>query len=145
LQSAQSHWDSTSRQQWLATYGDTIEDVRAALDWAFSSKGDLQTGASLFCLRGPCGVVRLPDGKTVTGFMIEGELIFRILDKLRQDNVVPVVEAVTKAGAFYSGAMGAFDDYSITCGRLTTGTNPASARSSAERAVAVFDSLQRAD
>ena len=35
------------------------------------------------------------EGKTVTGFTIEGELIFRILDKLRSDNVVPVVEAVT--------------------------------------------------
>jgi putative intracellular protease/amidase len=65
-------------------------------------------------------------GKTVTGFMIEGELIFRILDKLRADGVVPVVEAVTAAGAFYSGAMGAFDDYSITSGRVVTGTNPAS-------------------
>src|SRR5215471_3574047 len=32
-------------------------------------------------------------GKTVTGFTIEGELIFRILDKLRADKVVPVVEA----------------------------------------------------
>ena len=81
------------------------------------------------------------DGRTVTGFMIEGELIFRILDKLRADDVVPVVEAVTKAGAFYSGAMGAFDDYSITSGRVVTGTNPASARSAAERAVKVFDSL----
>jgi len=34
-------------------------------------------------------------GKTVTGFTIEGELIFRILDKLRADGVVPIVEAVT--------------------------------------------------
>jgi D-lactate dehydratase len=84
------------------------------------------------------------EGRTVTGFMIEGELIFRILDKLRADDVVPVVEAVTKAGAFYSGAMGAFDDYSITCGRVVTGTNPASARSAAERAVKVFDSLPAA-
>ena len=39
-------------------------------------------------------------GKTVTGFTIEGELIFRILDKLRADGVVPIVEAVTEAGAF---------------------------------------------
>src|ERR1700684_441588 len=45
-------------------------------------------------------------GKTVTGFTIEGELIFRILDKLRADGVVPVVEAVTAAGAFYSGSIG---------------------------------------
>jgi D-lactate dehydratase len=78
-------------------------------------------------------------GKTVTGFTIEGELIFRILDKLRADGVVPVVEAVTAAGAFYSGSVGAFDDYSITSGRVVTGTNPASGRSATERGVKLFD------
>ena len=36
----------------------------------------------------------------MTGFKIEGELIFRILDKLRADKVVPVVEAVTAVGAY---------------------------------------------
>jgi len=82
------------------------------------------------------------EGKTVTGFTIEGELIFRILDKLRADNVLPIVEAVTKVGAFYSSPMGAFDDYSVTSGRVVTGTNPASARSAAERAVKAFASLQ---
>src|SRR5262245_4391403 len=82
------------------------------------------------------------EGKTVTGFTIEGELIFRILDKLRADNVVPVVDAVTRVGAFYSSPMGAFDDYSVTSGRVVTGTNPASARSAAERAVKVFASLR---
>ena len=81
-------------------------------------------------------------GKTVTGFTIEGELIFRILDKLRADGVVPVVEAVTAAGAFYSGSVGAFDDYSITCGRVVTGTNPESGRSATERGVKVFDNLE---
>src|SRR5262249_2432132 len=81
-------------------------------------------------------------GRTVTGFTLEGELIFRILDKLRADGVVPVVEAVTAAGAFYSGPMGAFDDYSITSGRLVTGTNPASGRSVAERGVKMFDNLE---
>jgi putative intracellular protease/amidase len=81
------------------------------------------------------------DGKTVTGFTIEGELIFRILDRLRADNVLPVVEAVTKVGAFYSSPMGAFDDYSITSGRVVTGTNPESARSAAQRAVTLFASL----
>src|SRR5262245_34442266 len=81
-------------------------------------------------------------GKTVTGFTIEGELIFRILDKLRADGVVPIVEAVTAAGAFYSGSMGAFDDYSITSGRVVTGTNPASGRSATERGVKLFDNLE---
>jgi D-lactate dehydratase len=81
------------------------------------------------------------EGKTVTGFTIEGELIFNILDKLRADKVVPVVEAVTAVGAFYSTSMNAFDDYSITSGRVVTGTNPQSGRSAAERVVRVFDSL----
>lgn len=48
------------------------------------------------------------EGKTVTGFTIEGELIFKILDKLRADKVVPVVEAVTAVGAYYSSSMNAF-------------------------------------
>jgi len=81
------------------------------------------------------------EGKTVTGFTIEGELIFRILDKLRADKVVPVVEAVTAAGAYYSSSMSAFDDYSITSGRVVTGTNPQSARSAGERVVRLFDTL----
>jgi D-lactate dehydratase len=77
----------------------------------------------------------------VTGFTIEGELIFRILDKLRADKVIPVVEAVTAARAYYSSSTSAFDDYSITSGRVVTGTNPQSARSAAERAVKLFSTL----
>jgi hypothetical protein len=78
-------------------------------------------------------------GKTVTGFSLEGEMIFRILEKLKSDKVLTVVEAVSRVGADYSSPMGPFDDYSITAGRVTTGTNPASARSAAERAVKVFE------
>jgi hypothetical protein len=73
---------------------------------------------------------------------MEGELIFRILDKLLADGVVPVIDAVTAAGAFYSGPMAAFDDYSITSGRVVTGTNPESGRSATERGVKVFDNLE---
>jgi putative intracellular protease/amidase len=90
---------------------------------------DLKTGKSIIA------------GKTVTGFTIEGELIFNILDKLREDKVVPIVEAVTAVGAHYSTSMNAFDDYSITSGRVVTGTNPQSGRSAAERIVRLFDSL----
>ena len=81
------------------------------------------------------------EGRTVTGFTIEGERMLGILDRLRADKVVLIDDAVTRAGAFYSSPMGAFDDYSITSGRLATGTNPASARSAAERAVKVFDTM----
>jgi putative intracellular protease/amidase len=79
------------------------------------------------------------DGRTVTGFTIEGELIFNILGRMRHDKVVPIVEAVTAAGGYYSTSMNAFDDYSITSGRLVTGTNPESGRSTAERIVRLFD------
>jgi putative intracellular protease/amidase len=83
-------------------------------------------------------------GKTVTGFSLEGEMIFRILEKLKSDGVVTVLEAVSRVGADYSSPMGPFDDYSVTAGRVTTGTNPASARSAAERAVKVFESIEKA-
>ncbi|MCV7229810.1 molecular chaperone Hsp31 [Mycolicibacterium komossense] len=85
------------------------------------------------------------EGTTVTGFTIEGEVVLKVLDKLTADHVAPVVEAVTKVGADYSSPMHPFDDYSITAGRLITGANPASARSTAERVVIAFDGLARAE
>jgi putative intracellular protease/amidase len=93
---------------------------------------DLKTGKSII------------EGKTVTGFSVEGEMIFRILDKLKSDKVLTVIEAVSKVGADYSSPMGPFDDYSITAGRVASGSNPASARSAAERAVKVFESIEKA-
>jgi len=45
-------------------------------------------------------------GKTVTGFSVEGEMIFRILDKLKADKVLTVIEAVSRVGADYSSPMG---------------------------------------
>jgi D-lactate dehydratase len=81
------------------------------------------------------------EGKTVTGFTVEGEIVLKVLDKLLADGVIPVVDAVTKVGAEYSSPMHPFDDYSITTGRLVTGANPASARSGAERALKAFEAL----
>jgi len=84
------------------------------------------------------------EGKTVTGFTVEGEVVLEVLDKLKSDGVALVVDAVTKAGADYSSPMHPFDDYSITGGRLITGANPASARSGAQRALKAFDALPTA-
>ena len=78
-------------------------------------------------------------GKTVTGFTTEGEMVLNVLDRLKSDGVSMVLEAVSKVGADYSSPMSAFDDYSVTAGRIITGTNPASARSAAERCVRAFD------
>ena len=81
------------------------------------------------------------EGKTVTGFTTEGEILMNVLDRLKADGVSTVLEAVSKVGADFSSPMSAFDDYSVTAGRIITGTNPASARSTAERTVRVFDDL----
>ena len=79
------------------------------------------------------------EGRTVTGFTVEGEMALGVLDRLKSDGVMTVPEAVAKVGADYSSPMAAFDDYSVSAGRVITGTNPASARSTAERVVRVFD------
>ena len=44
---AELEWEKQSPSQWLATYGRFIDNVRAALDWAFSNEGDPDLGVSL--------------------------------------------------------------------------------------------------
>ena len=81
------------------------------------------------------------DGKSVTGFTVEGEVVMEVFEKLKSDRARFVVDVVEEAGAYYSSPMHPFDDYSITVGRLVTGANPASARSTAERVLKAFDKL----
>jgi putative intracellular protease/amidase len=87
----------------------------------FGGVNDQKTGKSVI------------DGKAVTGFTVEGEVVLKVFDKLKSDGVSFVVDAVERVGAYYSSPMHPFDDYSISVGRLITGANPASARSTAER------------
>jgi predicted ATPase/DNA-binding winged helix-turn-helix (wHTH) protein len=47
LAAAELKWETMSRSEWLAEYSYAIDDVRAALDWAFSEYGDSETGAAL--------------------------------------------------------------------------------------------------
>ncbi len=61
------------------------------------------------------------DGRSVTGFTVEGEVIMEVLEKLKSDGVKVVADVVERAGAYYSSPMHPFDDYSITVGRLITG------------------------
>ena len=44
---AEAEWDSRSTAEWVSTYGSQIDDVRAALNWAFSAGGDVALGISL--------------------------------------------------------------------------------------------------
>ncbi len=80
-------------------------------------------------------------GKAVTGFTTEGEVVLHVLDKIKQDKLLTIEEGAAKVGAKYLAPLHPFDDFSITDGRVPTGANPASARSTTERAVKAFNNL----
>jgi predicted ATPase/DNA-binding winged helix-turn-helix (wHTH) protein len=56
MRQAELGWESLDRAEWIAAYGYAIDDVRAALDWAFSSEGDAMLGASLTSISVPFGL-----------------------------------------------------------------------------------------
>jgi len=55
LDAAQAEWESMTREEWLSRYRYMMDDVRAALDWAFSVGGDLELGVSLTTVSLPFG------------------------------------------------------------------------------------------
>ncbi|KAK4520102.1 uncharacterized protein ATC70_008232 [Mucor velutinosus] len=79
------------------------------------------------------------NGKTVTGFTTEGEVQLSVLDKIKQDKVPTIEEGAASVGATYVAPPTPFADFNKTDGRVVTGANPASAHSTAEAAIAVFD------
>jgi len=44
---AESDWDSRSVAEWFDEYGRRLDDVRSALNWAFSPSGDVSVGVAL--------------------------------------------------------------------------------------------------
>jgi predicted ATPase/class 3 adenylate cyclase/DNA-binding winged helix-turn-helix (wHTH) protein len=44
---AEAESETRPQSEWLAIYGPQLDNVRAALDWAFSADGDLQLGVAL--------------------------------------------------------------------------------------------------
>ena len=47
FEQAEFEWEARAGDQWLAEYGPKIDDLRAALDWAFSPTGDPVLGVAL--------------------------------------------------------------------------------------------------
>ncbi|WQF86616.1 Putative class I glutamine amidotransferase [Colletotrichum destructivum] len=80
-------------------------------------------------------------GKRITGFTTEAEHTMKIMDDLRSWGTELVEEVAARLGATYERAPGIWDDFHVVDGRLVTGQNPASAKSTAEAAVAVFEKL----
>jgi predicted ATPase/DNA-binding winged helix-turn-helix (wHTH) protein len=56
LEGAFESWESLTREEWLQQYGSLINDVRAALEWAFSPSGDAELGVALTVASLPFGV-----------------------------------------------------------------------------------------
>jgi putative intracellular protease/amidase len=80
-------------------------------------------------------------GRTVTGFSLEGELQFGVLDIMKQAGLITIEDAAKQAGGKYMSPARPLDDFVETADRLITGANPASARSTAIAVIKAFDGL----
>ncbi|RAO73420.1 uncharacterized protein BHQ10_009432 [Talaromyces amestolkiae] len=80
-------------------------------------------------------------GKKITGFTTEAEYTMKIMDDLRSWKSEMVEELAARLGAKYERSAGIWDDFHVVDGRLVTGQNPASAKSTAQAVVEVFDKL----
>ncbi|KAG2172706.1 hypothetical protein INT43_000053 [Umbelopsis isabellina] len=82
-------------------------------------------------------------GKKVTGFTTKGEVQMDVMDLMEKAGVQTIADGAQSVGAKYDEPPTPFDDYSIEDGRIVTGVNPASAHSTAEKSIKVFESLQK--
>jgi predicted ATPase/DNA-binding winged helix-turn-helix (wHTH) protein len=53
LQQPETEWQTRPRSGWVGDYGRRIDDVRAALEWAFSPAGDAAIGVALAAVSAP--------------------------------------------------------------------------------------------
>ncbi|KAK9803774.1 hypothetical protein WJX73_005418 [Symbiochloris irregularis] len=80
-------------------------------------------------------------GKKVTGFSEEGEKQGGVLDQMNKEGVQTIEKQVNAVGAKYIEPPTPFGDFTQNDGRIATGVNPASAKSTAENAVKIYKSL----
>jgi len=80
-------------------------------------------------------------GKTITGFTTQAEYDMHIMEPIRSWGEPLIDEWAEKLGATYKRADDVWDDFHIVDGRVVTGMNPQSAKSTAEAAVGVFEKL----
>jgi predicted ATPase/DNA-binding winged helix-turn-helix (wHTH) protein len=55
MRQAELGWETMARSEWIANYAYAIDDVRAALEWAFSTDGDASLGTALTVVSVPFG------------------------------------------------------------------------------------------
>ncbi len=79
LTQAESAWNRMTREQWMARYSPLIDDIRAALDWAFTPNGDVALGVEL----------------TISGFAIGRQML--LVDEFT-DRVKRAIDAIATHG-----------------------------------------------
>lgn len=79
LDEADSAWNRMTRQQWMSRYSPLIDDIRAALDWAFTPDGDVALGIEL----------------TIAGFAIGRQML--LVDEF-SDRVKLAINALAEDG-----------------------------------------------
>jgi predicted ATPase/DNA-binding winged helix-turn-helix (wHTH) protein len=92
LRQAESDWNSMTRSTWVCAYAYAIEDVRAAIEWAFSPFGDVLLGATLTLEALPFGF----QWALTEEFLIRTEHALARLSELPAEE--PVLESRLKAG-----------------------------------------------
>ncbi|OAG03353.1 IgE-binging protein [Paraphaeosphaeria sporulosa] len=80
-------------------------------------------------------------GRKITGFTTQAEYDMKIMDALKSWGEPLVDEHARALGAEYVRADGVWDDFHVVDGRVVTGMNPQSAKSTTEAVVKVFNGL----
>ncbi|KAG2732964.1 hypothetical protein G9P44_003954 [Scheffersomyces stipitis] len=89
----------------------------------FDNLNDLTTGKPII------------QGKTITGFTDVGETILQVDQIMKDLKLETIRETAEKLGATYKEPEGPFVDFSLIDGKIVTGVNPQSAKSTAENAI----------
>ena len=77
----------------------------------------------------------LVENKTITGFTHEGEEIIGVDRTLKRDHLGSIEELCKRLGANFSRPEAPFEEHVVSDGRIITGSNPASAVSTAVKVI----------
>jgi predicted ATPase len=91
LAEADSAWNRMTRPQWMSRYSLLIDDIRAALDWAFTPDGDVALGVEL----------------TIASFAIGRQML--LVDEFT-DRVKLAIDAIAAHGDRHGPALDALDE-----------------------------------
>ncbi|ORX73286.1 class I glutamine amidotransferase-like protein [Linderina pennispora] len=81
------------------------------------------------------------EGRKVSGFTTEGEEQMGLMSAIKDRKLETIEEGAARVGATYVRPATPFEAFAVVDGRVVSGTNPASAAVTAEKAVEVFNSL----